>query len=46
MLDHVGMQVTDMKASADFYDAVLAPLGTRRFMDFGEEGRQCGSGAQ
>ena len=36
MLDHVGMQVTDMKASADFYDAVLAPLGTGRFMDFGE----------
>jgi catechol 2,3-dioxygenase-like lactoylglutathione lyase family enzyme len=36
MLDHVGMQVTDMKASADFYDAVLAPLGAGRFMDFGE----------
>jgi catechol 2,3-dioxygenase-like lactoylglutathione lyase family enzyme len=36
MLDHVGMQVADMKASAAFYDAVLAPLGVGRFMDFGE----------
>ncbi|HSR83344.1 MAG TPA: VOC family protein [Streptosporangiaceae bacterium] len=36
MLDHVGVQVTDMKASAAFYDAVLAPLGAGRFMDFGE----------
>jgi catechol 2,3-dioxygenase-like lactoylglutathione lyase family enzyme len=36
MLDHVGMQCADMKASAAFYDAVLAPLGVARLMDFGE----------
>ena len=27
MLDHVGMQCTDLVASAAFYDVVLAPLG-------------------
>jgi catechol 2,3-dioxygenase-like lactoylglutathione lyase family enzyme len=36
MLDHVGMQCTDMAASSAFYDAVLAPLGGQRIMDFGE----------
>jgi catechol 2,3-dioxygenase-like lactoylglutathione lyase family enzyme len=36
VLDHVGMQCTDMAASAAFYDAVLAPLGGQRIMDFGE----------
>jgi len=36
VLDHVGMQCTDMAASAAFYDAVLAPLGGQRVMDFGE----------
>ena len=35
MLDHVGMQCTDMEASSAFYDAVLAPLGGKRIMDFG-----------
>jgi catechol 2,3-dioxygenase-like lactoylglutathione lyase family enzyme len=35
MLDHVGIQCTDMVASATFYDAVLAPLGVKRTMDFG-----------
>lgn len=35
MLDHLGMQCTDMAASAAFYDAVLAPLGAERIMDFG-----------
>ncbi len=35
MIDHVGMQVVDMGASARFYDAVLAPLGVTRVMDFG-----------
>jgi catechol 2,3-dioxygenase-like lactoylglutathione lyase family enzyme len=35
MLDHVGMQCTDMAASAAFYDAVLAPLGASRIMDVG-----------
>ena len=36
MLDHLGIQCTDMAASAAFYDAVLAPLGGLRIMDFGE----------
>ena len=36
MLDHVGMQCADIAASAAFYDAVLAPLGAERIMDFGE----------
>ncbi len=36
VLDHVGMQCSDMAASAAFYDAVLAPLGGQRIMDFGE----------
>ena len=36
MLDHVGFQCADLAASAAFYDAVLAPLGAQRIMDFGE----------
>jgi catechol 2,3-dioxygenase-like lactoylglutathione lyase family enzyme len=36
MLDHVGIQVADVAASAAFYDAVLAPLGFTKQMDFGE----------
>jgi catechol 2,3-dioxygenase-like lactoylglutathione lyase family enzyme len=35
MLDHVSLQCADVPASASFYDAVLAPLGGRRVMDFG-----------
>jgi len=35
MLDHVSIQCADMQASAAFYDAVLAPLGGSRLMDFG-----------
>jgi catechol 2,3-dioxygenase-like lactoylglutathione lyase family enzyme len=35
MLDHLSIQCTDLTASAAFYDAVLAPLGTRRVMEFG-----------
>ena len=35
MIDHVGIQCADMAASAAFYDAVLAPLGGKRIMDFG-----------
>jgi len=35
MLDHVSIQCADLDASAAFYDAVLAPLGGRRVMDFG-----------
>jgi catechol 2,3-dioxygenase-like lactoylglutathione lyase family enzyme len=36
MLDHVSIQCADMAASTAFYDAVLAPLGGQRVMDFGE----------
>lgn len=36
MLDHVSIQCADLAASAAFYDAVLAPLGGRRVLDFGE----------
>ena len=36
MLDHVAIQCADVAASAAFYDAVLAPLGGTRVMDFGE----------
>ena len=35
MLDHVGIQCSDLARSAAFYDAVLAPLGQRRMMDVG-----------
>jgi catechol 2,3-dioxygenase-like lactoylglutathione lyase family enzyme len=35
VIDHVSMQCTDLMASATFYDAVLAPLGGQRIMDFG-----------
>ena len=35
VIDHVGMQCADLAASAAFYDAVLAPLGATRIMDFG-----------
>jgi len=35
MLDHLGIQCADMARSAAFYDAVLAPLGVARVMDFG-----------
>lgn len=36
MLDHLGIQVRDLAASTAFYDAVLAPLGARRILDYGE----------
>jgi catechol 2,3-dioxygenase-like lactoylglutathione lyase family enzyme len=36
MLDHVSIQCGDVARSAAFYDAVLAPLGGVRVMDFGE----------
>ena len=35
MIDHVGMNCTDLAASSAFYDAVLGVLGHRRLMDFG-----------
>jgi catechol 2,3-dioxygenase-like lactoylglutathione lyase family enzyme len=36
MLDHLSIQCADVPAAASFYDTVLAPLGGRRLMDFGE----------
>ena len=36
MLDHLSIQCADVPASASFYDAVLAPLGFGRVMDFGD----------
>jgi catechol 2,3-dioxygenase-like lactoylglutathione lyase family enzyme len=36
MIDHISIQVRDPRASTAFYDAVLAPLGGRRVLDFGE----------
>ena len=36
MLDHISIQTRDTAASAAFYDAVLAPLGGHRILDFGE----------
>src|ERR1700736_4033389 len=35
VLDHLSIQCADVPASAAFYDAVLAPLGGARIMDFG-----------
>ncbi|HVA73343.1 MAG TPA: VOC family protein [Acidimicrobiales bacterium] len=36
MLDHIEIQCHDLRASAAFYDAVLAPLGGERVMVFDE----------
>ncbi len=36
MIDHISIQCADLAASSSFYDAVLAPLGGSRVMDFGE----------
>ena len=36
MIDHVSIQCTDVAKSAAFYDRVLAEVGVRRVMDFGE----------
>ncbi len=35
MLDHLSIQCSDVAGSAAFYDAVLAPLGGVRVMEFG-----------
>jgi catechol 2,3-dioxygenase-like lactoylglutathione lyase family enzyme len=35
MIDHVSIQCADVAASAAFYDAVVAPLGCGRVLDFG-----------
>lgn len=34
MLDHVSIQCADVPSSSSFYDAVLAPLGGERVMQF------------
>ena len=36
MLDHLSLQVADVEASAVFFDAVLAPLGGRQLLRFGD----------
>ena len=36
MLDHVSIQCADIATSAAFYDSVLASLGGRRVMNFGD----------
>jgi catechol 2,3-dioxygenase-like lactoylglutathione lyase family enzyme len=36
MLDHMSIQCRDADAAAAFYDAVLAPLGGHRVMEFGK----------
>ena len=33
MLDHVGLEVSDLERSARFYDALFHPLGGRRIVD-------------
>jgi catechol 2,3-dioxygenase-like lactoylglutathione lyase family enzyme len=35
MMDHVGIQVDDLRLARRFYDAVLQPLGYRVLMDVG-----------
>jgi catechol 2,3-dioxygenase-like lactoylglutathione lyase family enzyme len=35
VLDHLAIQCADVRASAEFYDAVLAEVGGGRVMDFG-----------
>ena len=36
MIDHVGVNVSDIEASKRFYEAALAPLGYVPIADFGE----------
>jgi catechol 2,3-dioxygenase-like lactoylglutathione lyase family enzyme len=36
MLDHVGINCSDLPAAAAFYDKALGALGFTRLMDFGE----------
>ena len=36
MIDHVSIQCADVASSSAFYDTVLAPLGGRRIMEFGD----------
>lgn len=36
MIDHISIQCESVSASAAFYDAVLAPIGGTRVMEFGD----------
>jgi catechol 2,3-dioxygenase-like lactoylglutathione lyase family enzyme len=36
MLDHIGLAVSDVAKSKNFFAAALAPLGYKVLMDFGE----------
>ncbi|MEO6715297.1 MAG: VOC family protein [Mycobacteriales bacterium] len=36
MLDHISIQCDDVARSAAFYDAVCAPLGGRRILEYGD----------
>ena len=43
MIDHAGVQVSDLEKSKTFYEGALAPLGYRKLMEFTAE--QTGSSA-
>jgi catechol 2,3-dioxygenase-like lactoylglutathione lyase family enzyme len=36
VLDHLSIQVADFDRAAAFYDAVLAPLGGKRILEYGD----------
>ncbi|ASU85706.1 VOC family protein [Nocardiopsis gilva YIM 90087] len=36
MIDHISLQVANVQASASFYETLLAPLGARRLLEFGD----------
>jgi catechol 2,3-dioxygenase-like lactoylglutathione lyase family enzyme len=42
MIDHLSIGVKDLQRSTKFYDAVLEPLGFKRYMTFPDD--SCGYG--
>jgi catechol 2,3-dioxygenase-like lactoylglutathione lyase family enzyme len=36
MIDHIGISVSDIETSTQFYEAALEPLGYAKAMDYGE----------
>ncbi len=40
MIDHIALQVSDLKKSQHFYDNALAPLGYKRLMEVPQESGQ------
>src|SRR4051794_5425840 len=40
MIDHIALQVSDLKRSQNFYDNALAPLGYDRLVESPQENRQ------